>query len=74
MTSNVSFISFQGGGVNINQNLANTKGRDNNNSYVEVINNIESFHVNKSMGNITRYGQDCLWQPKHKTEGKFYGI
>ena len=37
----------KGGGYNINQNRTNTNLRDPKNSYVEVLNNLESWRVKK---------------------------
>ena len=66
----------QGGGGNRTQTPNNTKnkGRDPKKVYVEGLNNIESWRVNKSKGNINRDGQDWYWFPKHRTEGKFDGV
>ena len=47
---------------------------DPNKSYVEVIHNLESGRVNKSMDNITRDGQYWYWCPKHKMERIFDGM
>ena len=58
-------VTVQGGGVNITQTFTNTKGREPNNTYVEGLNNLESWRVNKSKDNITRYGQYWYWYPKH---------
>ena len=47
-----------GGGGNRTQTRTNTKVRDPNNSYVEVINNIESWRVRKSKDKIKMEDQD----------------
>ena len=62
--------TFQIGGVNRTQICTNNKVRDPNKSYVEELNNIESWIVNKSKDHITRDGQDWYWCPKHNMEGK----
>ena len=53
-----AITTVQGGVVNITQTCTNTNGRDPNKSYIEGINNIESWIVNKSKNNIARDGQD----------------
>ena len=64
------------GGVNVtyNRNNTNNNRRNPNKIYVEEINNIESWRVNKSKDEITRDDQDLYWCPKHKMEGKFDGM
>ena len=57
-------VTVQGEGGNKTQNRTNTKGRDPNKIYVQLINNIQSCRVNKSKDNITRYGQYWYWLPK----------
>ena len=64
-------VTAQEGGGNRTQTCTNTKGSDPNKIYVGGLNNIESWRVNKSKDNITRYGQDWYWCPKHDMEGKF---
>ena len=68
------FAIVQGGGGNIKQTPIKTKLRDLNESYAQVLNNIESWRVNKSQENITRYGQYWWWLTKNKTEWKYYGM
>ena len=48
--------TVQGGGGNRNQTRTNNEGRDSKKSYVEGINNLESWRVKKSKENITRNG------------------
>ena len=48
-------------GVNRTQTRTDTKISNPSKSYVEVINNVESWSVNKSEENINRYGQDWWW-------------
>ena len=60
-----------GGNRNHTRNNTNNKGRDPNKSFVEGLNNIESWRVNKSKDKIARNGQDWYWFPKHKMEGNF---
>ena len=66
--------TFQGGGCNITQTCTNIKVSESNKSYAEGLNDLESWRVNKSKKNITRYVQDWWWCPKHKMEGKFDGM
>ena len=56
------------------QTCTNTIGSEPNNRYVELLNNLESWRVNKQKKNINRYVQDWWWYPNHKTEGGFYVI
>ena len=51
-----------------------TKGIYPNNSYVEVLANLEYWHIKKSKYNITRDSQDLRWCPKHNMNGKFDGM
>ena len=46
-TKTYVLATFQLGGVNITLTLTNTKGSDPNKSYVEVLNNLESWCVKK---------------------------
>ena len=50
-------VTAQGGGGNRTQTCTNTKGSNPNKIYVGGLNNIESWRVNKSKDNITRYCQ-----------------
>ena len=61
----------QGEEGNITQNRTNNKGRYHNKSYVDGLNNIESWKLKKSKYNITTHGQYWYWCHKHKMEGKF---
>ena len=62
------------GGVNNNQALTNTKGRNSRYIYFEGINNIEYWQVKKSNGKINRNSQVWYWCPKHNMEGEFDGM
>ena len=50
--------TVQGRGGYRTHTHTNTKGRDPNKSYVEVIANLESWRIKKLNGKITRDGQD----------------
>ena len=67
-------VTFQGGGGNTAHTCTNNKGRDPNKSYVEGLNNIESWRVHKLKDYISIYGQYWYWRPKHNMVGKFDGI
>ena len=66
--------NVQVGWGNINHTLDNIKGKYPNKSYIQVINNIESWIVKKSEEKVARDGQYWWWFPKHNTGGKFNGM
>ena len=50
-------VTFQRGGGNTTQTHTNNIVKETKNSYVEGLNNLESWRVNKSKDDITRDGQ-----------------